>query len=116
MTINKNTKFLIVGLGLLGGSYARGLTEKVYYVEAITKNEEDCAYALEHEMVKKCTTEINEDMWSELFLMNKEALLSQMALFKKHFDDLYNYLKDDDREGMKEMMRISTKRRKKFDN
>ena len=84
MTINKNTKFLIVGLGLLGGSYARGLTEKGYYVEAITKN--------------------------------KEALLSQMDLFKEHFDDLYNYLRDDDREGMKEMMRISTKRRKKFDN
>ena len=58
---------------------------------------------------------INEDMWSELFLMNKDALLSQMDLFKKHFDDLYNFLKDDDSEGMKEMMRISTKRRKQFD-
>lgn len=283
MTINKNTRFLIVGLGLLGGSYARGLTEKGYYVEAITKNEEDCVYALEHEIVKKCTSEvdedviknadviifalypdvfiswveqygslirpgtvitdvtgvkgcivdkiqnmlppmvefisahpmagrevygiknsderifyganylvvptsrntdegieackrigeilgfgriseispenhdemigfvsqlthciavslmncyeqerlerytgdsfrdltrianINENMWSELFLLNKDALLSQMELFKKHFDDLYNFLKDDDREGMKEMMRISTKRRKQFD-
>ena len=62
MTINKNTRFLIVGLGLLGGSYARGLTEKGYYVEAITKNEEDCAYALEHEMVKKCSSEVDEDM------------------------------------------------------
>ena len=62
MTINKNTKFLIVGLGLLGGSYARGLTEKGYYVEAITKNKEDCTYALEHEMVKKCTNEVDEAM------------------------------------------------------
>ena len=283
MTINKNTRFLIIGLGLLGGSYARGLTEKGYYVEAITKNEEDCVYALEHEIVKKCTSEvdeaviknadviifalypdvfinwveqygslirpgtvitdvtgvkgcivdkiqnmlppmvefisahpmagrevygiknsderifyganylvvptsrntdegieackrigeilgfgriseispenhdemigfvsqlthciavslmncyeqerlerytgdsfrdltrianINENMWSELFLLNKDALLSQMDLFKKHFDDLYNFLKDDDSEGMKEMMRISTKRRKQFD-
>ena len=283
MTINKNTRFLIIGLGLLGGSYARGLTEKGYYVEAITKNEEDCAYALEHEIVKKCSAEvdenmiksadviifalypdifigwieqygnlirpgtvvtdvtgvkgcivdriqnmlppmvefisahpmagrevygiknsderifyganylvvpterntdegieackrigeilgfgriseitpenhdemigfvsqlthciavslmncyeqdrlerytgdsfrdltriakINENMWSELFLMNKDALLSQMDLFKKHFDDLYNYLKDNDCEGMKEMMRISTERRKQFD-
>ncbi len=283
MTINKNTRFLIIGLGLLGGSYARGLTEKGYYVEAITKNEEDCVFALEHEIVKKCSTEvdevmiknadviifalypdifikwieeygelirpgtvitdvtgvkgcivdkiqnmlppmvefisahpmagrevygiknsderifyganylvvptnrntdegieackrigeilgfgriseispenhdemigfvsqlthciavslmncyeqerlerytgdsfrdltrianINENMWSELFLLNKDALLAQMELFKKHFDDLYNFLKDDDREGMKEMMRISTKRRKQFD-
>ena len=283
MTINKNTRFLIVGLGLLGGSYARGLTGKGYYVEAITKNQKDCDFALDHEIVKKCTTEvdeemirqadviifalypdvfikwieengelikpgtiitdvtgvkgcivdkvqgmlppmvefisahpmagkevygiensderifyganyvvvptkrntdegieackrigeslgfgriseispeghdemigfvsqlthciavslmncyeqerlerytgdsfrdltrianINETMWSELFLMNKEALLEQMELFEKHFTDLHEYLKNDDREGMMEMMRISTKRRKQFD-
>lgn len=62
MTINKNTKFLIVGLGLLGGSYARGLTGKGYYVEAITKDEKDVKFALEHEMVKKATTEVDEAM------------------------------------------------------
>ncbi len=283
MTINKNTKFLIIGLGLLGGSYARGLTEKGYYVEAITRGKSSCDYALEHEMVKKCTTEvdeemiksadviifalypttfiqwiekygelikpgtvitdvtgvkgcivekiqnmlppmvefvsahpmagrevygvensdesifyganyivvptkrnteegieackrigeilgfgriselspeahdemigfvsqlthciavslmncyeqerlekytgdsfrdltrianINENMWSELFLMNKEALLDQMDLFEKSFSQLHNCLKNDDREGMMEMMRISTERRKQFD-
>ena len=283
MTINKNTRFLIVGLGLLGGSYARGLTEKGYYVEAITKNQQDCNYAIEHEIVKKCTTQvdaemiksadviifalypdifikwieengklikpgtvitdvtgvkgcivdkiqnmlpplvefisahpmagkevygiensderifyganyvvvpterntdegieackrigeilgfgriseispenhdemigfvsqlthciavslmncyeherlerytgdsfrdltriakINETMWSELFLLNKDSLIAQMELFRKHFDDLYTYLKDGDREGMMEMMRISTERRIKFD-
>ncbi len=283
MTINKNTKFLIIGLGLLGGSYARGLTEKGYYVEAITRGKSSCDYALEHEMVKKCTTEvdeemikradviifalypttfiqwieqygelikpgtvitdvtgvkgcivekiqnmlppmvefisahpmagrevygvensdesifyganyivvptkrnteegieackrigeilgfgriselspeahdemigfvsqlthciavslmncyeqerlekytgdsfrdltrianINENMWSELFLMNKESLLDQMDLFEKSFSQLHNYLKNDDREGMMEMMRISTERRKQFD-
>lgn len=62
MTINKNTKFLIVGLGLLGGSYARGLTEKGYYVEAITKNQKDIDFALEHEMIKAGTTEVDEQM------------------------------------------------------
>lgn len=62
MTINKNTKFLIVGLGLLGGSYAKGLTEKGYYVEAITKNSEDISYALSHNMIKEGTTEVNEQM------------------------------------------------------
>lgn len=283
MTINKNTKFLIVGLGLLGGSYARGLSEKGYYVEAITKNQEDCDYALEHEMVKKCSIEpdeemiknadviifalypdvflewiekhgdkikpgtvitdvtgvkecivdkiqtmlppmvefisahpmagrevygiknsderifyganylvvptkrntpegieackrigeilgfgriteispeghdemigfvsqlthfiavslmncyeherlerytadsfrdltrianINETMWSELFLLNKKALLEQVELFEKNFSLLHEYLKNDDREGMMKMMRISTERRKQFD-
>ncbi len=62
MTINKNTRFLIIGLGLLGGSYARGLTGKGYYVEAITKDEKDAEYALEHKMVQKATTEIDEEM------------------------------------------------------
>ncbi len=283
MVINKNTRFLIVGLGLLGGSYARGLTEKGYYVEAITKNPEDCAFALEHEMVKKCSVEvdegmirsadviifalypdvfvswieehgnkirpgtlitdvtgvkgcivdkiqnmlpplvefisahpmagrevygirnsderifyganylvvpterntdegieackrigeilgfgriseispeghdemigfvsqlthfiavslmncyeherlerytadsfrdltrianINETMWSELFLMNKQALLEQIELFQNNFNKLHECLKNDDREGMKKMMITSTERRKKFD-
>ncbi len=62
MTINKQTKFLIIGLGLLGGSYARGLTHKGYYVEAITKDQESVDFALEHEIVQKCTTEVDEEM------------------------------------------------------
>lgn len=283
MTINKNTKFLIVGLGLLGGSYARGLTGKGYYVEALVDNKKAMDYALEHSMVKKVSMDvdeemikeadiiiftlypetfvswieknghlikpgtvitdvtgvkgcivdkiqkmlppmvefisahpmagketsgiensderifygmnylvvptemntdegieackrigeilgfgriseispenhdkmigfvsqlthciavalmncyehaslerytadsfrdltriakINENMWSELFLANKDALLSEMDLFLGEFNRLHDYLKNDDREGMKEMMITSTKRRKQFD-
>lgn len=62
MTINKNTRFLIVGLGLLGGSYARGLTGKGYYVEALVDNEQAKEYALEHGMVKNVSTDIDEAM------------------------------------------------------
>ncbi|MBQ8029643.1 MAG: prephenate dehydrogenase [Clostridia bacterium] len=58
---------------------------------------------------------INEVMWSELFLLNKESLLNQMELFRHEFDKLEAYLKNDDREGMMEMMRLSTERRKRFD-
>ena len=58
---------------------------------------------------------INENMWSELFLANKEALLGEMDLFLSEFNKLHDYLKNDDREGMMEMMRTSTKRRKQFD-
>lgn len=283
MIINKHTKFLIVGLGLLGGSYARALTEKGYYVEAITDKQSSVDFALEHNIVnravsfvdfemlqnadviifalyphvfvewiktygkhikkgtlitdvtgvKKCivydiqnslpegvefvsahpmagrevygvenssekiffganyvvvptekNTEenidackrigeilgfgriaelspeehddmigfvsqlthciavslmtcyenerlekytgdsfrdltrianINEVMWSELFLLNKESLLNQMELFRHEFDKLEAYLKNDDREGMMKMMRLSTERRKRFD-
>ena len=57
---------------------------------------------------------INDEMWSELFLLNREKLLEEMDLFKNSFNKLYDYLKNGDREGMREMMRCSTERRKKF--
>ena len=62
MEIEKNKKFLIVGLGLLGGSYAQVLTEKGYEVYAITRKQSTIDYALEHGMIKAGTTEIDTDM------------------------------------------------------
>ena len=58
---------------------------------------------------------INDEMWSELFLSNKEALLLEMDKFRSSFDELYCKIKNSDRDGMREMMRLSTKRRKIFD-
>ena len=58
---------------------------------------------------------INENMWSELFIMNKEPLLRQMDLFIGEFTRMKESLIEDDREAMKEMLRISTERRKPFD-
>lgn len=58
---------------------------------------------------------INDEMWSELFLDNREALLTEMERFRTSFDELYEKIKSGDREGMREMMRLSTERRKRFD-
>lgn len=58
---------------------------------------------------------INDSMWSELFLMNKETLLKNMELFEKEFCKLKDALKNDDTETMREMMRLSTERRALFD-
>ena len=58
---------------------------------------------------------INDEMWSELFLANREQLLKQMDLFKNSFDELYNTVRDGDREKMQQMMRLSTERRTRFD-
>lgn len=58
---------------------------------------------------------INEDMWSELFLANREQLLCQMDLFRGQFDELYRTVRDGDIDKMKEMMRTSTERRALFD-
>ena len=58
---------------------------------------------------------LNDEMWSELFLLNREALLHQMNLFEKELDRLRHMLETGDREGLREMMRYSTSRRALFD-
>ncbi len=57
---------------------------------------------------------INDKMWSELFLMNKEPLLHQMDLFINEMETLRTMLKQDDKEGLKAKMQLSTKRRALF--
>ncbi len=58
---------------------------------------------------------INDDMWSELFLLNKDALLEQMDKFLVEFNKLRTSLENGDRETMREMMRVSSQRRALFD-
>lgn len=58
---------------------------------------------------------INDEMWSELFLANKDTLLQQMEQYRICFERLYNSLKNGDRDEMRAMMRLSTQRRKQFD-
>ena len=55
---------------------------------------------------------INDEMWSELFLANREALLEQMDQFAAQFALMRQQLAEGDREGMREVMRRSTVRRK----
>ena len=58
---------------------------------------------------------INDLMWSELFVANKGALLKQMNLFLDKFQELKEMLETEDIEGMRSMMRHSTRRRALFD-
>lgn len=58
---------------------------------------------------------INEDMWCELFLMNKNELLSQMDLFIDKFNELKSSIEQSDTEKIKSIMRTSTQRRRYFD-
>lgn len=58
---------------------------------------------------------INENMWSELFLLNKEELLSQITLFENELSKLKKSLENEDVDTMKEMMILSTKRRSYFE-
>ncbi|MBQ7541962.1 MAG: prephenate dehydrogenase [Clostridia bacterium] len=58
---------------------------------------------------------INDRMWSELFLRNKEPLLRQMDTFLREFKQLRDLLSEEDAQGLREKMRLSTERRGYFD-
>ncbi len=54
---------------------------------------------------------INDEMWSELFSLNREQLLAQMELFEAKFCELREAIASDDTEKVRAMMRLSTQRR-----
>ena len=58
MTFDKNTKILIVGLGVIGGGYAAALSREGYTVKCITKEKKDIEYAKERSMISYGTTDI----------------------------------------------------------
>lgn len=58
---------------------------------------------------------INDEMWSKLFYMNKEPLLDQMNMFISEMESIRDLLQNDDIEGMKEKLRLSSFRRSWFD-
>lgn len=58
---------------------------------------------------------INDRMWSELFVMNKEALLAEMDAFIDEFTEFRQLLAEERVEEMREKMRTSTARRALFD-
>lgn len=58
---------------------------------------------------------INEKMWSELFLLNKDVLIDKMDIFAKEFEEMRDMLANDDVKGIQEKMKLSTKRRHYFD-
>ena len=78
MELDKKTNILIVGLGLMGGSYAMALTEKGYNVNAITKNEKDIDFALKKGIINYGTTTVEKELV-------KNSNLIIFALYPKIF-------------------------------
>ena len=58
---------------------------------------------------------INETMWSELFLWNRDNLIEEIDQFDGALAQLRAALVAGDREGLEEMFRLSTRRRSMFD-
>ncbi len=64
--LKKDTKILIVGLGVIGGGYAKALTYSGYrHIRCITKNPSDIDYAIAHEIIEYGTTDIEEELIHE---------------------------------------------------
>ena len=58
---------------------------------------------------------INENLWTELFLLNKENLVNEIELFIQEMNDFKEALVNEDVDTMKNKFITSTKRRKYFD-
>lgn len=59
-----DSRILIVGLGLIGGSYAKGLKRLGYHVTAIDTRREAIDYALENHIINEGYTEVTEEVVS----------------------------------------------------
>ena len=57
---------------------------------------------------------INDEMWSELFLLNKQPLIDDIDRFRNELSVLRDMIENEDRDGLREKMRLSTERRAKF--
>ena len=69
MIVDVSKKILIVGLGLLGGSYARGLKRFGFHISAITKEQSSIDYALRENIIDEGTTELDSAMIGEADLV-----------------------------------------------
>lgn len=58
---------------------------------------------------------INDKMWAELFLWNKDNLISEIDMFTNALQQMRQELVEDDRAGLEAMFRLSTQRREAFD-
>lgn len=69
MIVNVSKKILIVGLGLLGGSYARVLKRFGFTVNAITLEQSSIDYALKEGMIDEGSTQVDPRLVGEADLV-----------------------------------------------
>ena len=60
--LDKTKRYLVVGLGLLGGKYALELTRAGFHVDGINRSEGHLQYALEHGYIAGGKTHDFEDL------------------------------------------------------
>ena len=62
MIVDVNKKILIVGLGLLGGSYAKALKRFGFHISSITREQSSIDYAIQEDIIDEGSIELDENM------------------------------------------------------
>jgi len=62
MKVTTDKRVLIVGLGLIGGSYAKALTKKGYRVSAITGSRSSIDFALDNGVIEAGSTQADPQL------------------------------------------------------
>lgn len=84
MIIDTSKKFLIVGLGLIGGSYAMGLKRFGFEVNALSGTQSSIDYAVSHNIIDKGAASIDHDLISE----------ADILIFALYPHDFVNWIKE----------------------
>lgn len=69
MIVDVSKKILIVGLGLLGGSYAKVLKRFGFHISAITRDQSSIDYAVRENIIDEGSTELDERIIGEADLV-----------------------------------------------
>ncbi len=89
MQLNQDTPILIVGLGLMGGSYAKALTAKGYRVTAITKDQASIDYALNNGIIVKGGTTVDPQWIQEskliIFALYPQVFIDWIQKYQQYF-------------------------------
>ena len=84
-------KILIVGLGLIGGSYAKGLTKKGFKVYAYNRSKDAIDYAKKNGIIVDGTNEYTKD-----FVDQFDRIIFSLypKIFKEYIKNYGDYIKD----------------------
>ena len=89
MKLTKDTNILIIGLGVMGGSYAKALTDKGYKVSCITKEKSDIKFGIENKMISYGTTEVEPELVAGaeliIFALYPQAFADWIAKYQHLF-------------------------------
>ena len=89
MKLTKEKQVLIVGLGLIGGSYAKALTQKGYHVTAITRSKSTIDYAVSHNIIAEGAWEVDPALLGKadivVFALYPKVLLPWLQENQQYF-------------------------------